>query len=202
MLTSPTVVLLNSVVFFIDLGSSGNALEIGSGTGQHIVHFAKYFVKWQWQPSDIEQGYLESISYHIHEARLGNIDQPLVIDVTKSTNNWDIKIEREYFDLILNINMVHITPFECAVGLFSIAGKLLKIGSKLVMYGPFAINGVLSPESNIRFDKILKNENNSWGIRDIKEMEQLAYNNHLKLVEQLDVPSNNKILVFVKQGST
>lgn len=175
-------------------------MEIGSGTGQHIVHFARYFEKWQWQPSDIEDHFLESISYYIHETKLGNIDQPLVIDVTKSINNWDIKIERDYFDLMLNVNMVHITPSKCAVGLFSIAGKLLKIGAKLLMYGPYAVNGVLSPESNIRFDKILKNENVLWGIRDIKEMEQLAENNHLKLVEQLDVPSNNKILVFVKQG--
>nr|CAD7393813.1 unnamed protein product [Timema cristinae] len=93
--------------------------------------------------------------------------------------------------------MMHITPYACTEGLFVNSGKLLKPNGLLFTYGPYAINGSITPESNKRFDAMLRHENLEFGLRDLQgQLIPLAARNGLSLVETIDLPANNKLLVW------
>lgn len=93
---------------------------------------------------------------------------------------------------------MHISPWPCSVGLFSAAGKLLKPGGKMFTYGPYAQDGQLTPQSNVDFDADLKRRNAEWGIRDIRDLKQLAETNGMRLDQVINMPSNNKFLTWLK----
>jgi len=181
----------------LDANQNGFALEISSGTGQHIVHFAQYFTKWKWQPSDVDQHYTNSVKAYLEETKLENILSPVFLDVTDNST-WNNIFTKQSIDLMFNSNMIHITPIECTYGLFKVAGDLLKSKGKLITYGPYSIDGVLQPQSNINFDKNLKSNNAAWGVRDTRLLAEHATKNDMKLIEIIDLPSNNKCIVFVK----
>lgn len=94
--------------------------------------------------------------------------------------------------------MMHISPYECTKGLFSNAGLYLKTNGIMITYGPYALDGVITPESNVSFDESLRSQNPQWGLRDIKDLTELAKENHLRLEEIIDMPSNNKCIVWKK----
>ncbi|XP_065670826.1 diphthine methyltransferase homolog isoform X1 [Hydra vulgaris] len=178
------------------LNDKGEALEISSGSGQHVVYFAKNFPKWTWQPSEYDLRCLKSISEYIAESQLDNIFKPLLIDL----NTCDLSsLNENKFDLILCINMVHIAPLKCSESLFAVASTLLKSNGKLITYGPYSVNGLLTPESNVLFDLSLKSQNADWGVRDISYLEDLAKNNNLVLRSTVEMPCNNKCLIFVRK---
>jgi len=180
--------------------TGGTALEIGSGTGQHVCYFAQNFPQWTWQPSDYDMKYLSSIPCYVEDLKLPNVRNPFVIDISTSCDKWDdskFKKETKY-DFMLSVNMMHIAPFQCTEGLFKSAGEVLKPSAKLITYGPYMINGILEPQSNINFDMSLKSQNHLWGIRDIRDLKILADQNGLTLTEIIDLPANNKCLIFVK----
>jgi len=177
--------------------SAGKVLEIASGPGQHVTHFASDNPHLTWQPSDMEEAYLKSIRAHIVAKELKNVLQPVSIDITKPVDeNLDASFTSNSWDFIYNANMVHISPWETSIGLFKTAGKLLKSNGILFMYGPFKLYGNLSPESNVQFDSSLQSRNPTWGIRDVKDLEELAKENGLKLEKMIDMPANNKSLIF------
>ncbi len=101
-------------------------------------------------------------------------------------------------DLVFNANMIHIAPIAVCHGLFRGAGRVLGEGGILMTYGPYAVHGVLAPQSNVDFDASLKSRNSEWGIRDIDLCEEIAREHGLALSETYDVPANNKILVWRK----
>ncbi|KAJ8895409.1 hypothetical protein PR048_000741 [Dryococelus australis] len=182
-------------------GPSAFCLEISSGSGQHIVHFARQFPSILWQPSEYDTRDLGSIIAYVQESGLSNVLPPLVIDVRDDFSEWggSGRFKENSLDFIININMMHIAPFTCAQGLFLNCGKALKPGSILFTYGPYALNCKITPESNIRFDAMLRRENPEWGLRDIhKDLVPLAVQNDLHLVEIVDLPANNKVLVWKK----
>lgn len=185
-------------IFQNELEKPLNVLEISSGTGQHVTYFAKTFSHWQWQPSDCTDSYLSSLIAYVRDAQLENIKKPLFIDVTTDSNEWGDGNLKNNVDLMININMIHITPIECSYGLFTAAGNLLKHGGRLITYGPYAVDGVLAPESNVRFDAGLKSQDPSWGIRDLSLLRELGEKNGLVLENAIDMPSNNKCLCFLK----
>ena len=104
------------------------------------------------------------------------------------------------FDAILSLNMVHIAPWAASLGLFAGAGRLLRDGGLLFLYGPFMHNGVHNAPSNAAFDVSLKSRNPSWGLRDIAELEHVAAASGLHLREIIEMPSNNLTLVFSRGG--
>lgn len=131
--------------------------------------------------------------------KLNNVLEPLKLDLTAPLSTWPTQINQpQEYDLILCINVIHITPWKCTEGLFNAAGILLKPSSLLVTYGPYSVDGVLVPESNIRFDQSLRAQNPEWGVRDTRQLNQLANQNGLTLIKMFDLPANNKILVFKK----
>ncbi|XP_057366166.1 methyltransferase-like 26 [Daphnia carinata] len=169
-------------------------LEISSGTGQHVVHFAKSLPFMTFQPSEFTISNLPSIREYVVQSGLTNVLSPLAIDVTDPIDRWNLA--RENFDLILNINMMHISPWECTLSLFEKAGKLLSSNGLLITYGPYAHHGLISPESNIIFDQSLKARDVQWGLRDIDELQSVANRNGLELMGIENMPSNNKTLVW------
>uniref|UniRef100_A0AAG5DVF2 Uncharacterized protein n=1 Tax=Anopheles atroparvus TaxID=41427 RepID=A0AAG5DVF2_ANOAO len=179
-------------------------LEIASGVGLHSTYYAHVFPNIIFQPSEVEDTLFSSIFAYQQEAGLENLLPPTFIDISKPCSEWsndaniNLSHTAERVDYMLNINMLHISPFACAEGLFQNASQLLKPGGLLVTYGPYAVNGTLTPESNVRFNESLQRKNPEWGIRDTSVLQKLASANWMTLEEMIDLPANNKCLIWKK----
>ncbi|KAJ9576417.1 hypothetical protein L9F63_006729 [Diploptera punctata] len=174
-------------------------LEISSGTGQHVAYFAPHFPSVIWQPSEVDKSSFSSISAYIEDSAVSNIQQPICIDICEDYTKWEGgKIGKQSVDFMVNINLIHISPYKCTEGLFRNAGQVLKSGGILFTYGPYAFHGKISPESNVRFDSMLRYENPEWGLRDIDQLTTLAMESSLRLADIVALPANNHILVWNK----
>jgi len=176
----------------------GSILEIGSGSGQHGVIFQKCFPEIIWQTSDPELIHRNSISSWIdHEELNLKMPQPLDIDVEKIP--WEIPSELLLsIQGIISINMIHIAPWKCTKSLFKEAGKMLKIGKFLMLYGPFKIDNHHISQSNELFDSSLKMKNNLWGVRDLGEVNEEAYKNGFIKEELIPMPARNFSVIYRK----
>merc|ERR1719334_1681660 len=177
---------------------SGRSLEVSSGTGQHVAFFAKHFPQSRWQPTEFEPSLLSSISAYISAFACSNVSPPFILDASRSFREQNETLEADSFQFIICTNLIHIAPWNVAEGLFAGAGFLLKPNGAMVTYGPYAVDGVLTPESNVRFDETLRSRDSTWGIRDIRDVKELAFRNGLALEEVIDMPANNKCLLFRK----
>ena len=179
------------------LPANGVVLEIGCGTGEHAVHFAGAMPSLTWLPSDPDSDSRASTASWIKITGLSNVLPPLDIDVC--AKSWGVE-QTAPFDAIVSINMVHIAPWAASLGLFAGAGRLLRVGGLLFLYGAFMRDGVHNAPSNAAFDASLKARNPSWGVRDIAELERVGESSGLSLRETIEMPANNKSLVFWKSG--
>jgi cyclopropane fatty-acyl-phospholipid synthase-like methyltransferase len=180
------------------LPTYGVVLEIGCGTGEHVVHFAEAMPKLTWLPSDPDSDARASTLSWIKLTGLNNVLPPLDVDVC--ANAWGVE-QAAPFDAIVSLNMVHIAPWAASLGLFAGAGRLLRASGLLVLYGPFMRNGTHNAPSNATFDASLKARNPSWGLRDIADLEHVAESSGLRLRETMEMPANNMSLVFCKSGT-
>merc|ERR1711874_388473 len=181
------------------------ALEVASGTGQHLAYFSQHLKNVEWRPSEMTSQLLDSIRGHRVDQLGSNMLEPWRVDVSTPPDDWPDLAgcqQMAQFDVMLNVNMVHIAPWQVAQGLFCAAGRLLKPSGLLIMYGPFSKNGVLTPESNRSFDRSLRERDPSWGIRDISHLEEEARGALLGLETIHEMPANNKILVWRKNGQS
>jgi cyclopropane fatty-acyl-phospholipid synthase-like methyltransferase len=176
------------------LPRAGTVLEIASGSGQHVVHFARAFPHLRFQPTDKDQEALRSIEAWRAEAGAENILPALALDVTRSP--WPTAEA----DAILNINMIHISPWEACQALFRGAATLLNDRGLLYLYGPFRIDGRPTAPSNEVFDASLRARNPAWGLRTLGEVERLAETEGFFLEETVDMPANNLSVVFRKRA--
>jgi cyclopropane fatty-acyl-phospholipid synthase-like methyltransferase len=169
------------------LPPEGTVLEIASGSGVHVTHFAMGMPALTWQPTEASGDALAEIDERADG--LSNVLPAQVLDVLAP---WPI----ERADAIVCINMIHASPPETLPALMRGAGKLLPVGAPLVTYGPYRIAGHLC-ESNVAFDAWLKRERHpSWGVRDLETVVREAEANGLSLVDQVEMPANNLTLVF------
>ncbi len=172
------------------LPERGLVLEVASGTGEHAVYFAEAFPAFEWQPSDIHAGALSSIRAWRQQAGLPNLREPIAIDA--GAPDWPI----ERADVVLNINMVHISPWAAALGLIEGAARVLTNGSALILYGPWLKDGIEIAASNLAFDADLKARDPDWGLRRVEDFAAAAAHRGFELAEWRPMPANNLMLLF------
>lgn len=175
------------------LPSSGLVLEIASGTGQHVVHFAAGLPELQWQPSDPDADLRESVRRRISETALKNILEPIDLDVRRLP--WPIKSA----DAVVCINMIHVAPWEATEALLSGATSVLNTGGVLFLYGPYRRFGDHTAPSNAAFDAQLRATDPAWGLRDMEAVTERAALVGFELADIVDMPANNFSVVFRKR---
>lgn len=175
------------------LPAQGLVLEIASGTGQHVVHFAAAFPNLQWQPTEIDGDSLVSVHRRREAAGLHNIAEPVQLDVLE--HRWPV----ERADAVMCINMIHIAPWAAAEGLFRGSQRILAPGARLILYGPYRRNGRHTAPSNEAFDTSLRARNPEWGVRELEDVEGLAAQCDFAPLETVAMPANNLIVVFERR---
>ena len=176
---------------------SGDVVEAGSGTGQHVVDFARHFPDIAWWPSDLHEAHLKSIAAWRAHAALANIRPPLRIDLSDPA--WCPELRDGNVPPLLAVfcaNVIHIAPWRVAEGLFAGAARYLDADGRLFLYGPFKRGGKHTALSNAVFDTSLRHRDAEWGVREIEDLEKLAASVGLVLVEVAEMPANNLVLVF------
>ncbi len=176
------------------LPGSGVVLEVASGTGEHIVHFAGLFSGLSWQPSDPDPAALASIAAWSQDYGGANLRPALLLDA--ATPRWPV----DRADAILCCNMIHIAPWTACVGLMRGAAACLAPGGRLFLYGPFLEDDVPTAASNLAFDESLRARNAAWGVRHLNDVAAAAARHGLALEHKLAMPANNLMLLFALQA--
>lgn len=167
-------------------------LEIGSGSGQHAVHFAAALPHLQWQCSD-RAGQLPGIRAWLAEMALPNTPPPLLLDVD---GPWP----QQQYDAAFSANTLHILSWSQVQSLFAGLAQVLLGDATLAIYGPFRYQGEHTSPSNAEFDRMLKREDPKRGIRDVESVHALAHGIGLRAVADLALPANNRCLVWRRCG--
>ncbi|MDD3798329.1 MAG: DUF938 domain-containing protein [Novosphingobium sp.] len=177
-----------------ELPAAGLVLEVASGTGEHAVFLARRFPDLVWQPTDADDAARASIAVWREEAGLPNLLAPLPLDA--AAPDWPVGRA----DDMLCVNMIHISPWRAAQGLFAGAARCLPPGAPLVLYGPYLEADVETAPSNRDFDASLKARNPAWGIRDLADVDRLAGECGFARTRRTAMPANNLTLVYRKTG--
>ena len=172
------------------LPASGLVLEIASGSGEHALHFARAFPHLLWQPTDADPVALRSVEAWRTAEGLPNLLAPVHLDA--AADAWPVARA----DAILCINMVHISPWAATVGVLRGAGRLLKTGAPLYLYGAYRQQGVETAPSNEAFDRSLRSRNPEWGLRNVEDVAAEAGRHGLALKRIVPMPANNLSVVF------
>lgn len=183
------------------IGGASDVLEIGSGTGQHAAEFALQAPAVTWWPSDYLESHLRSIAAWRAHFNPTNLRPPIQLDASQS--DWQLA-ERglpQQFDSMFCANVIHISPWSVAEGVFAGAVRHLRPDGRLVLYGPFRRDGVHNSPSNEAFDAKLRRDNPEWGVRDTADLKRLAESHDLRLAELVEMPANNATLIFVTAHS-
>ncbi|MCE7032295.1 class I SAM-dependent methyltransferase [Lysobacter sp. GX 14042] len=176
------------------LGNARRVLEVGSGTGQHAVHFAASMPWLAWQASDRVEN-LPGIRAWLDGAALPNTPAPLALDVDR----WPA-LAVEPFDAVFSANTLHIMAWPQVQAFFAGIGTVLAPAGLLVVYGPFNYAGAYSSESNRAFDAWLRSRDPASGIRDFEAVDALARGMGLRLQDDVAMPANNRCLVWRQRG--
>ena len=184
------------------LPGTGRALEVASGTGQHVAGFAAALPGWVWQPSDCTHSNFDSIRAWVAQAGVRNVLAPVALDVR--LNGWpgEAPESPSPWDLVFCANLLHIAPWECCTGLVQGAARTLSPHGLLVTYGPYLEDGVPTAPGNLAFDASLRERNPAWGLRRLEDVVQQASQAGLQLGARHSLPANNLLLVFTRQPAT
>jgi len=177
------------------LPPAGTVIEIASGTGEHVVHFAAALPGLTWQPSDPSAEARESIAAWTAASAVPNILPPIDLDAT--AQRWPI----DRADAVIAINMVHISPWVATLGLLRHAAALLPRGGPLILYGPYRRAGEALAPSNAAFDADLRARNAEWGLRCLEDVVREAEAMGLVLDRVVAMPANNLAVLFTRSGS-
>jgi SAM-dependent methyltransferase len=167
-------------------------LEIGSGTGQHAVHFARDLVHLTWHPTE-QLAYLADLTARVKLEGPGNLRQPTLLDVRQAV--WPV----HHVDAMFTANTLHIMSWPEVMALYRGAGAVLAPGGVFCVYGPFRYEGRYTSDSNREFDRMLQERDPLSGLRDIAAITLLAEEYGLRLDADHDLPANNRLLVFIKE---
>lgn len=172
------------------LRETGVVLEIASGSGEHVAHFAAALPGLTFQPSDPDPEARASIDAWTAQTGLPNIRPALALDASRPP--WALS----QADAIICINMVHISPWSASLGLFHQAREILPPGGVLYLYGAYLREGIATAPSNIAFDGWLRGHNPEWGLRDLAAIAEVARENAFSAPEVIEMPSNNLSVIF------
>lgn len=169
-----------------------NVLEIGSGTGQHAVHFATHLEHVTWHPTE-RLSALPPLAARIQTEGGRNLRQPMVLDVRQSV--WPLRSA----DAVFTANTLHILSWAEVTAMFQGIGGTLATGGVVCIYGPFRYAGRYTSPSNLEFDRLLQERDPESGIREIHGLTELASGFGLRLDADHDLPAYNRLLVFMKE---
>ncbi|XHU96460.1 MAG: DUF938 domain-containing protein [cyanobacterium endosymbiont of Rhopalodia gibba] len=178
------------------LPPAGNILEIASGTGEHAVYFSSKLKNYQWIPSEPDAMRQKSIDAWRKFYSSSNCRSSMNIDVLNPT--WTEGLKNLEIIAIVNINMIHISPWEACLGLIEGAGNLLLSGGILYLYGPYKQRGKHTAPSNQLFDESLSLQNQAWGVRNLEDVIDISQQQELKLMKIVNMPANNLSVIFQK----
>ncbi|ODH00381.1 SAM-dependent methyltransferase [Nostoc sp. KVJ20] len=183
------------------LPGSGTILEIASGTGEHAVFFASKLSDYIWLPTDANPQARASITAWTEHFGCNNVYPPQYLDVREPV--WAVEkgevsqwLKQEPITTIVNINMIHISPWSACLGLMAGAGRILAAGGILYLYGPFKQDGEHTTPSNVAFDEYLRVQNPEWGVRNLDDVVAAARAEHFTLKQTYQMPANNLSIVF------
>jgi hypothetical protein len=172
------------------LPTTGVILEVASGSGEHVVHFARNFPSLVFQPSDLDPDALLSVAAWVKATHVTNVRAPIVLDASQSF--WPIASA----DGIFCINMVHISPWDATLGLIRGAAAILPPTSPFYLYGPFKRKGFATAPSNQAFDSSLRDRDPTWGLRDLAAVAAMARSVGFSVPIVTEMPANNLSVVF------
>ena len=178
------------------LPSTGHALEVASGTGQHAVWFTAALPGWTWQPTDFDADALPGIDARVAHEGTPRVHPARRLDVTTSPWLADAQAGLALFDLVYAANMLHISPWATCAGLMQGAGRHLAPGGRLVTYGPYLEAGVPTSPGNLAFDQSLRASDPAWGLRRREDVQAQALQAGLRMTARHAMPANNLLLVF------
>ena len=177
-------VLLNVI-----LSSDRRALEIGSGSGQHVEYFAPFFPQIEWFPTEIPKNFLRLTQWY-DQTNISNIQKPTRLDIAKDD------FPKLKFDVVYTSNTLHVMHWkECKV-FFKLLGNRLREGSRAIFYGPFKYEGQFTSDNNALLDESLKRDDPLMGIRSFEDVQNNMIKNGFELLEDFDMPDHNQMLVF------
>jgi cyclopropane fatty-acyl-phospholipid synthase-like methyltransferase len=167
-------------------------LEIGSGTGQHAVYFARAMTHLTWHPTE-QLSYLPDLNERVKLEGPHNLRTPTLLDVRQAV--WPLRT----VDAVFTANTLHIMSWAEVMALFRGVGGVLAPGGVMSVYGPFRYQGRYTSDSNREFDRMLQERDPDSGLRDIQELTLLAGQYGLRLDADHDLPANNRLLIFTKE---
>ncbi len=177
------------------LPSEGHVLEIGSGSGEHVTHFASALPGLRFIPSDLDAAHRASVAAWTTHLGLDNIESPRAIDA--SSDDWGV----DRVDSVICANVIHIAPWDVALGLMAGAAARVGPNAPVVLYGPFKRGGQHTAPSNEAFDQSLRSRDPRWGVRDLDEVSAVAEGHGLVLDEVVEMPANNLTVVWRRRAT-
>jgi cyclopropane fatty-acyl-phospholipid synthase-like methyltransferase len=178
-------------VLRIALAARSHVLEIGSGTGQHAVHFAAHLPHLTWHPTE-QLAYLADLTARVKSEGGKNLRAPTLLDVRQSV--WPLR----QVDAIFSANTLHIMSWSEVTDMYRGLAGILSPQGILCIYGPFRYSGRYTSPSNQEFDRMLRERDPNSGLRDLEELTALAAQYGLRLQADHDLPANNRLLEFIK----
>ena len=179
-------------VLRVRFADRAQVLEIGSGTGQHAVHFARALAHLTWHPTE-QLAYLADLAERVKLEGGHNLRPPALLDVTQAV--WPVRS----VDAMFTANTLHIMSWTEVIALYRGVGAVLAPGGVFCVYGPFRYDGRYTSDSNQEFDRMLQERDPQSGLRDIQAITALAEQYGLILDADHDLPANNRLVVFTKE---
>ncbi len=175
------------------LGGQGRYLEIASGTGEHVVHFAQAFPGWRFQPTEIAPERIASIQAWIAHSGLTNIAVPVSLNAAQA--GWGQTVE---VDAISVCNLFHLISEDDARSILNECAQALAPAGKFIIYGPFMRSGELTSEGDEAFHKSISDHNSALGYKDDFDMLEWIEDAGLIPDEVIEMPANNLALIAIK----
>ena len=180
------------------LPEHGTVLEVAAGTGQHAAFFAPRLAPRWWLPTDLDEDNIASIAAWREEVDASNLLSPQTLDVLAPRWSVEASVLPEPISAIVNINMVHISPWSCCEALFDGAARIIKAHAPILIYGPFKRSGEHTAPSNAAFDQQLRAQDPQWGVRNLEDVINVAEARGFSCGVVVPMPANNLMVSFIR----